>query len=120
LYPDNVLIDDRDEWLLLDFEQATHGSLIYDVAVCLTAWCWTGSEIDGSAADAFLAAYTAMRPFDAHERDGLIDAARLAAARFAITRITDVFLPPDVDADLRRRKDYRECVKQLAYWQAQS
>jgi homoserine kinase type II len=117
LFPDNVLID-RSGGLVavLDFEQATHGLLIYDVAVALNAWCWTGSRIHKPAADSVLLAYEAVRPLDHSERTRLVDEARLAAARFAITRITDVFLPEGVDPDLRKRKDFREYIRRLEYW----
>ena len=121
LFPDNVLVDDKGELVaVLDFEQATHGLLVYDLAVALNAWCWTGSRIHKPAADSVLVAYEAVRPLDASERARLVDAARLAAARFAITRITDVFLPEGVDPDLRKRKDFREYVRRLEWWTNQS
>jgi homoserine kinase type II len=117
LFPDNVLVDGAGELVaVLDFEQATYGSLIYDVAVAINAWCWTGSRIHKPAADAVLAAYEALRPLDSSERARLADEARLGAARFAITRITDVFLPENVDPDLRKRKDFREYVRRLEWW----
>ena len=117
LFPDNVLVDSQGALLaVLDFEQATHGLLIYDVAVALNAWCWTGSRIHKPAADSVLLAYEAVRPLDHSERSRLVDEARLAAARFAITRITDVFLPEGVDPDLRKRKDFREYIRRLEYW----
>jgi homoserine kinase type II len=117
LFPDNVLVDDRGQLVaVLDFEQATHGALVYDLAVCINSWCWTGSRIHVPAAEALLAAYETTRPLDMSERHRLIDEARLASARFAITRITDVFLPADVDPDLRRRKDFRDYIRRLEYW----
>jgi homoserine kinase type II len=117
LFPDNVLVDANGKLMaVLDFEQATHGALVYDVAVALNAWCWTGSRIHKPAVDAVLAAYEALRPLDFSERSRLVDEARLAAARFAITRITDVFLRDDVDPDLRKRKDFREYVRRLEWW----
>ncbi|MDB4971410.1 MAG: hypothetical protein JWN44_7099 [Myxococcales bacterium] len=121
LFPDNVLVDAEGGLVaVLDFEQATHGSLIYDVAVAINAWCWTGSRIHKPAADAVLAAYEALRPLDLSERARLVDEARLGAARFVITRITDVFLPENVDPDLRKRKDFREYVRRLEWWMNQS
>ena len=55
LFPDNVLVDGQGALVaVLDFEQATHGLLVYDVAVALNAWCWTGSRIHKPAADAVL------------------------------------------------------------------
>lgn len=117
LFPDNVLVDAAGGLVaVLDFEQATYGTLIYDVAVAINAWCWTGSRIHKPAVEAVLAAYEAVRPLDMSERSRLVDEARLAAARFAITRITDVFLPADVDPDLRKRKDFREYIRRLEWW----
>ena len=117
LFPDNVLVDGAGALVaLLDFEQATHGLLLYDVAVALNAWCWTGSRIHQPAVDALLRAYEAVRPLEPAERTRLVDEARLAAARFAITRITDVFLPEGVDPELRKRKDFREYVRRLEWW----
>ena len=121
LFPDNVLVDGGGGLVaVLDFEQATHGFLIYDVAVAINAWCWTGSRIHKPAADAVLAAYETVRPLDQSERLRLVDEARLAAARFAITRITDVFLPEGVDPELRKRKDFRDYVRRLEWWINQS
>jgi homoserine kinase type II len=117
LFPDNLLVDERGELAaILDLEQATGGPFAYDLAVSLNAWCWDGREIRREAADAVLAAYERARPLEAAARAALVDEARLAAARFTITRITDVFLPDGVDEDLRRRKDYREYTRRLAYW----
>ena len=121
LFPDNVLVDGAGGLLaVLDFEQATYGLLIYDVAVAINAWCWTGSRIHKPAVDSVLLAYEAVRPLDHSERSRLVDEARLAAARFAITRITDVFLPEGVDPELRKRKDFREYVRRLEWWLNQS
>lgn len=121
LFPDNVLVDTNGGLVaVLDFEQATHGTLVYDLAVSINAWCWTGSRIHKPAADAVLAAYEALRPLDHSERARLVDEGRLSAARFAITRITDVFLPEDVDPDLRKRKDFREYIRRLEWWLNQS
>jgi len=111
LFPDNLLVLDGKLAAVLDFEQATRGPLIYDVAVALNAWCWDGARIDDAASQALLAAYGPLA-----DRALLRDECRLAAARFTITRITDVFLRPDVDDDLRRRKDWRDYARRLAFW----
>jgi homoserine kinase type II len=117
LFPDNLLVDEKGALVaVLDFEQATHGPYVYDLAVCINAWCWTGSRIHKPAADAVVAAYEKLRPLDMSEKNRLVDELRLAAARFAITRITDVFLPAGVDPELRKKKDFREYVRRLEYW----
>jgi homoserine kinase type II len=117
LFPDNVLVGERgDLRALLDFEQATRGPLGYDVAVTLNAWCWDGATVRRDAAERLLAAYA--RTFGALPSIGeLAEECRLAAARFTITRITDVFLAANVDEDLRRRKDWRDYARRLEYWE---
>ena len=102
------------------FEQATWGRLVYDLAVCVNAWCWDGARIVDGAERALLGAYQAERPLEPAERAAFVDMARLAAARFTITRLTDVFLPDGVDEELRRRKDWRDYARRLAWWQARS
>lgn len=121
LFPDNVLVDGGGRLVaVLDFEQATFGPLVYDLAVAINAWCWTGTRIHQPAVDAVLAAYEALRPLEPAERNRLADEARLGAARFAITRITDVLLPDGVDPELRRKKDFREYARRLEWWTRQT
>ncbi len=116
LFPDNVLLDARGALLaVLDLEQATRGSYLYDLAVCANAWCWDGATISNPAVEAMLSAYGKHRPFNS---GGFVAQAALAAARFTITRITDIFLRQDVDDDLRRRKDFRDYLRRLDYWTA--
>ena len=118
LFPDNVLVGDRGELrCVLDFEQATRGPLIYDLAVTLNAWCWDGATIVRDAAERLIAAYE-RQVGPVAERALLVEECRLAAARFTITRITDVFLPENVDEDLRRRKDWRDYARRLSHWTA--
>jgi homoserine kinase type II len=115
LFPDNLLVDAQGNLVaVLDLEQATHGRFSYDLAVAITSWCWNGREHVAHAMDAMRAAYESVRPLDRVEVSALRDEMCLAAARFTITRITDVFLPEGVDPDLKRRKDYRDFLSRLA------
>ena len=108
LFPDNVLFDGGDIWLL-DFEQASTGSTVYDVAVLLNAWCFdaTGGKLNWDLARAMLKGYGKRVPADV-----LAVELRAAAHRFIITRITDVLL---TGAD-RPGKGFREYVARLSYW----
>ncbi len=119
LFPDNLLVDDAGAIAtVLDFEQATRGPLVYDLAVALNAWCWDGAAIVREAAERVVAAYQILAgPVAAPSL--LVDECRLAAARFTITRITDVFLPDGVDEELRRKKDWRDYARRLQWWAAQ-
>ncbi|HZS41033.1 MAG TPA: homoserine kinase [Polyangia bacterium] len=117
LFPDNLLVDGAGELVaILDLEQATFGPYVYDLAVAVNAWCWDGERIVRAAADAVLDAYHALRPLEPAERAAFPDEARRAAARFTITRITDVFLADGVDPELRARKDFAEYARRLEFW----
>jgi homoserine kinase type II len=114
LFPDNLLVgDDGTLAAILDFEQATRGPLVYDLAVSVNAWCWDGAAICRTSAEAVLDAWGEL---STEEQILFVEESRLAAARFTITRITDVFLPDGVDEDLRRRKDWRDYARRLAWW----
>ena len=91
LFRDNVLWRDGQLLVLLDWESASHGTLVYDVAVTFLAWC-CGDALDFELGAALLRGYQRQRPLSSDERTGLWWAARLACLRFATTRITDVYL----------------------------
>src|SRR5262249_37159924 len=114
LFPDNLLVDAENALVaVLDLEQACHGAFAYDLAVSVNAWCWDGARIAPEPAAALVGAYCAERPLQPREREAFVGLARLAAARFTITRITDVFLPAGVDPGLKQRKDYRDYFARL-------
>jgi homoserine kinase type II len=111
LFRDNVLWDAGRLVAILDFEQASGGSLAYDLAVCLNDWCWRGAvRIDLAAA--LLAGYERVRPLTAGDREALLVEVRAAAARFTITRITDVYLARVDNPD----KDFRAFLARCDAW----
>jgi homoserine kinase type II len=116
LFRDNVLWSGGSSIsAILDFEQASGGSLAYDLAVCINDWCWTGApRIDLAAA--LLAGYQAVRPLSAADREALPTEIRAAATRFTITRITDVYLAK-VD---NPEKDFRAFLARVEAWRGQS
>jgi homoserine kinase type II len=70
--------------------------------VCINDWCWTGApRLDLAAA--LIAGYQRVRPLTPQDRDALPFEIRAAAARFTITRITDVYLAKVTNPD----KDFR-------------
>jgi homoserine kinase type II len=76
---------------LLDWESASQGTVIYDLAVTLLAWC-CGDSLDWSLARALVEGYRTERELLTGEWEGLWWSMRLGCLRFATTRITDVFL----------------------------
>lgn len=118
LFRDNVLWRSADESALvalLDFEQASLGSISYDLAVCLNDWCWDEAtrRADADLAQALLAGYQSVSPLAPADLLALSIELRAAAARFATTRITDVYLPGIVSPG----KDFRAYLERLAGWQ---
>jgi homoserine kinase type II len=90
LFPNNVFfIGDRLSGII-DYYFACTDALVYDIAICLNAWCF---EHDGSfnitKARAMLSAYQAVRPLSKVEFDALPLMARGASLRFLLTRLYD-------------------------------
>lgn len=119
LFRDNVLweaaADEPRLVAILDFEQASGGSLAYDLAVCINDWCWDGApRFDVIAA--LLAGYATERVLTPADRAALPIEVRAAAARFTITRITDVYLAKVTNPE----KDFRAFLARVDAWRGPS
>jgi homoserine kinase type II len=112
LFRDNVLWDGDTLVAILDFEQASGGSLAYDLAVCINDWCWWGGAPRIALAAALIAGYESVRPLAASDREALPIEVRAAAARFTITRITDVYLARVENPE----KDFRAFLARSCAW----
>ncbi len=87
LFRDNVLWRaDASLGAVIDFDCAAPGAPVYDVMVCMLAWCF-GDHLERPLAGALLRGYQAVRPLDAEELHDCFDQARLACLRFLLTRI---------------------------------
>jgi homoserine kinase type II len=113
LFRDNVMFDGPRLVALIDFEQASIGSFVYDLSVCINDWCYAGALDLGLAAE-MVQGYRAVRPLAPAEIAALWIELRAAAMRFTVTRITDVYLP----GVSRAGKDFREYLDRLARWRA--
>ncbi len=91
LFRDNVLWNGDRINALLDFESASHGSFVYDLAVCVHAWCF-GQQFDPKLVHALGAGYAAVRRLSPRELDAFSGEAAIAALRFVATRMTDYSL----------------------------
>lgn len=109
LFRDNVLWSGPDIAALIDFESASRGSPAFDLTVTLLAWCY-GGDLDAELCRALVEGYQQIRPISADERAELFYWARLAAIRFAVTRITDFELRPRGTGVWR---DYRRFMARL-------
>jgi homoserine kinase type II len=112
LFRDNVLWDGPRLVAVLDFEQASGGTVAYDLAVCLNDWCWDGGPRPDLVA-AMLEGYARERQLTAEDRFALPVEVKAAAMRFTITRITDVYLARVANPE----KDFRDFLARLEAWQ---
>jgi homoserine kinase type II len=102
LFRDNVMFEtgERGHERLsgfFDFYFAGVDALLFDLAVCLNDWC-IDLDSGGMAEDraqAFVAAYAAVRPLTSNERRLMPALLRGAALRFWLSRLWDLHLPRD-------------------------
>ena len=95
LFRDNVMFEGEALTGFFDFYFAGTDTWLFDVAVALNDWCidlHTGAA-DVPRTQAFLEAYTAVRPFSRAERELLPAMLRAGALRFWISRLWDFHLP---------------------------
>jgi homoserine kinase type II len=112
LFIDNVLYAEGGTvTALLDFEQAAWGRLAYDLAVTVLAFGFGADDFRPEVTRAVLDGYGGVRPLTADERRGLGAELRFAACRFAVTRITDVYLRRTAGAP--PGKDFRRYLLRL-------
>ncbi|MEG3619441.1 homoserine kinase [Magnetovibrio sp. PR-2] len=116
LFPDNVFF--RGETLsgLIDFYFACTDTFMYDVAICLNAWCFErDGDFNVTKARKMLAAYSKVRPLSGSEMNALPILARGAAMRFLLTRLYDWLNTPDTA--FVTRKDPLEYLNKLRFHQ---
>jgi homoserine kinase type II len=116
LFPDNVFFLGNKLSGLIDFYFACTDALVYDVAVCLNAWCFESDHsYNVTKGRSLLQSYAQVRPLADVERAALPLLARGAALRFLLTRLVDWFnVPPGA---LVRPKDPLEYARKLRFHQ---
>lgn len=111
LFRDNVRWEDDTVVALIDWESASDGLYVFDLMVCVLAWCY-GEELDWSLARSMVEGYATERPLGPDEAGALRTVGMAAAARFACTRITDFELRQTAAGD-QVHKDYRRFMARL-------
>lgn len=112
LFIDNVLFEGNQLVALLDFEQASWGRLAYDLAVTTLAWGFGSEDFRPDVVGALFEGYGSERRLEDRERQAFPGELRFAACRFAVTRITDVYLKRGAGA--APGKDFGRYLRRLA------
>ena len=114
LFPDNVFFQDGKLVGLIDYYFACNDYLMYDLAVCLNAWCFeNNNEFNITKAKKFLNSYNQVRKISEEELNALPVLAGGAALRFLLTRLYDWFNP--VEGALVKPKDPMEYLEKLRF-----
>jgi homoserine kinase type II len=124
LFPDNVFFRAEQVSGLIDFYFACTDFLVYDVAICLNAWCFENDgDFNVTKARLLLSHYRTVRPLSAAEFDALPLLARGSALRFLLTRLFDLInhpagalvSPKDPLEYLRKLRFHRGIARATAY-----
>jgi homoserine kinase type II len=91
LFPNNVFFKNNKLCGMIDFYFACNDMLVYDLAVCINAWCFESNNFafNITKARALLKGYEEVRVLSVAEKKALPVLARGAALRFHLTRLYD-------------------------------
>lgn len=114
MFPDNVFFIDQKLSGVIDFYFACTDFLVYDLAICVNAWCFEPDRsFNVTKARRMLAAYQARRPLTGAEIAAFPVLARGAALRFLATRLYDWLNTPA--GALVRPKPPQEYLQRLRF-----
>ncbi len=117
LFPDNVFFIGEKLSGFIDFYFACNDALVYDLAVCMNAWCFERDRsFNVTKARLLLSAYSKVRPLSQAELDALPVLARGSAVRFLLTRLFDWLNHPE--GALVKPKDPLEYAAILGFHQS--
>jgi homoserine kinase type II len=113
LFNDNVFFLGENLSGLIDFYFACNDALAYDLAICLSAWCFEpDNEFNVSKGRAMTAGYERVRPLGEAEIAALPLLARGAALRFMLTRLVDwLNVPAGAKVAPKNPLEYRDKLR---------
>ena len=117
LFPDNVFFIDQNLSGLIDFYFACNDAILYDLAICINAWCFErGGDFNATNARALTMAYQSVSDLPPNDMETLPILCRGAAMRFLLTRLYDWI--NTVEGALVKPKDPMAYVNRLRFHQA--
>jgi homoserine kinase type II len=113
LFNDNVFFLGEKLSGLIDFYFACNDALAYDLAICLSAWCFEpDNEFNVSKGRAMIGGYESLRPLGEAEIAALPLLARGAALRFMLTRLVDwLNVPAGAKVAPKNPLEYRDKLR---------
>jgi homoserine kinase type II len=113
LFNDNVFFLGERLSGLIDFYFACNDALAYDLAICLSAWCFEpDGDFNVSKGRAMISAYESVRRLNPYEIEALPILARGAALRFMLTRLVDwLNVPPGAKVAPKHPLEYRDKLR---------
>jgi homoserine kinase type II len=113
LFNDNVFFLGERLSGLIDFYFACNDALAYDLAICLSAWCFEpDNSFNVSKGRALVSAYDQARRLNESEVAALPILARGAALRFMLTRLVDwLNVPPGAKVRPKDPLEYRDKLR---------
>ncbi|MET0156269.1 MAG: homoserine kinase [Rickettsiales bacterium] len=116
VFPDNTLFEGTRLAGVIDFFYACRETLLYDLGVCLNAWCFEREDcaFNFTKASFFLRGYHAGRPLSVDEERYLPYFCRLTALRFLTSRL-EAALRDSRQGALVAHRDPEEYCRRLAF-----
>ncbi len=113
LFNDNVFFLSEELSGLIDFYFACNDAFAYDLAICLSAWCFEpDNAFNVSKGRAMISAYERLRPLGEAEIKALPLLARGASLRFMLTRLVDwLNVPPGAKVAPKNPLEYRDKLR---------
>ncbi|MEM8540047.1 MAG: homoserine kinase [Pseudomonadota bacterium] len=114
MFPDNVFFLGGELSGIIDYYFACTDAYVYDVAICLNAWCFEADHsFNMTKGRALLNAYHQSRPFTGQERAALPILSLGASLRFMLTRLYDWVTTPE--GSLVVKKDPEEYIRKMRF-----
>jgi len=112
MFLDNVTFRGDKVVAVLDFDAASRGKYIFDLAAAVNALCFNGERYDLKRFEALIGGYESLRTLSLAEWDAFPNELRFSALRSTVAHMSDFFLHPG-DDPRRASNDFREFYERL-------